>query len=294
MGAGVMYLVPRLFQNNYGNQNNYRSSIFELETPLNRLSENILYCGRYTIGCVGIWLLISALMIYLILKEKSFCGNSVIKRSMQLILYIAVPVISFVCILDVDQIVYPPLERIFGLFFVVEVIYLINAAVIMWKNRMWRSAWMIGGAIVAAAPLLFVSPISPRTFYLTFFCLLGAGISALNDIVCEENRWERECTLLCYTAGLAMMVMLSVIAGDWKYADLLRMKYFERATAQKEEVNEIALPCLPHSRFLQADADSNYWEYVLKYQWGMDKDADLRVIIRWYDWYNWLNIKREY
>ena len=64
-------------------------------------------------------------------------------------------------------------------------------------------------------------------------------------------------------------------------------------TKENPDLREIDLPELPNSRLLQADADDNYWNYVLKEYLGLEPDGPERIEITWYDWYNWLNVKEE-
>ena len=92
---------------------------------------------------------------------------------------------------------------------------------------------------------------------------------------------------------LGMGIALAVISAEWRYGNELRIIYVERMTRENPKMREISLPRLPNGRLLQADADSNYWNYVLKDYRGLDPDGPEKIDITWYDWYNWLDVKDE-
>ena len=74
-------------------------------------------------------------------------------------------------------------------------------------------------------------------------------------------------------------IALAVISAEWRYGNELRMIYVERMTRENPKMREISLPRLPNGRLLQADADSNYWNYVLKDYLGLDPNARRKLIL---------------
>lgn len=169
--------------------------------------------------------------------------------------------------------------------------YLFYSNFFMWKLEYVRGgAVLVGMAVLASAPLLLVSPNNYRTFYLSFVCLVISIIYIWNRLGQRYVSLPSMVTLGFCVAFLAQSAALLLIAGNWRYADQLRTKYFLRIAAD-HNIESIDLPKLPHDRLLQADSDSNYWEYVIQDYWDLEEGEESGVHITWHNWYNWLNVK---
>ena len=121
--------------------------------------------------------------------------------------------------------------------------------------------------------------------------MLGATLLLVEQRSAENGRLFRTSSICMSLLGMG--TALAVISGEWRYGNELRMIYVERMTEENPDLREIDLPKLPNGRLLQADADDNYWSYVLKDYLGLEPDGPEIIEITWHDWYNWLDVKDE-
>ena len=294
MGAIGMGSIPKIFTGDYGNLAGYRSYSGSL---IQFVQGNIEYAGRYTMDCFPVWCLLGGIMLWLI-SQKEFgilveIGKVKVNLKYLKIMYISVIVLTIFSSLDLSEIINPYFELFYMLVFAVEVGVLFISIFLLWQKQEYRPVSIIlASAIIAAGPLMVVSPISPRTFYLTYILIAFAVICLLNIVADKLDAYRNTLTTGSVTAAVIIAAVLLVIAGDWNYCGKTRDKYVKRIIGEQGgAIQEIALPYLPHDRLLQADADSNYWGYVIKDYLGLDKDSELDIEIKWYDWYNWLNVK---
>lgn len=290
VGMTIMLVIPKLYDKDYGSVSSYR----ENTNLLRQIYENLFNVGKFSIGCLWLWLTFCITMLFLIWKEGSCfndkkCG-SIYKYSVSAI-YVIIPILSLFFALDIYEIVNPKYEIFYVVLFIIELAALFNSIYFMWKLEYVRGgAILVGMAVLATAPLLLVSPNNYRTFYLSFLCLVVSVVFVLYRL---EQRHALLPKMMAWGISVAFLVQsmaLLLIAGDWRYADQLRTKYFLRIAAD-HNIDSIDLPKLPHDHMLQADADSNYWEYVIEDYWNLEEGEKSGVQIRWYDWYNWLNVK---
>lgn len=290
VGMGMMFLIPKLYNKDYGNVGGYRGNT----NLLSQIYQNIFNVGKFSIGCLWVWLFFSITMLFLIWKENDcFTGKKygIIYRYSVSAIYVALPIVSLFFALDIYDIVNPRYELYYLLVFIIELAALFYSIYFMWKLEYIRGgAVLVGMAVLASAPLLLVSPNNYRTFYLSFLCLVISIIYVLNRL---SQRYVPLPSMVAWgfcVAFLAQSVALLLIAGNWRYADQLRTKYFLRVAAD-HNIESIDLPKLPHDHLLQADPDSNYWEYVIQDYWDLEDGEKSGVQITWHDWYNWLNVK---
>ena len=295
VGACTMFMIPRIFRGDYGSVSGYRGESRLMEF-LSVMCHNLYEFGKYTIGCLWFWMLFCAVMLIVIYRRRTFFTERKEKKllcDLAIALYLCLPVLSLLFALDIYEIVNPRYTWVYVAVFGLELFGLSFAVCLLWSERRLRAgAVLVGAAMLSCAPLAVISLNNYRTFYLTYVCLAGALIYVIDRI---SQHWGgiKETRAVSYAAGmvfLAQVAALLLIAGDWKYTDWMRNKYFRRIAADHDIVS-IDLPSLPHGRLLQADTDSNYWEYVIEDYWGLDVGEKSNVQINWHDWYGWLNVK---
>lgn len=289
-GMGIMFLIPKLYSNDYGNVGGYRKN----SNVLSQIYQNFFNVGKFSIGCLWVWTFFCIIMLFLIWKENDcFTGKKygiIYKYSVSAI-YVVLPILSLFFALDIYDLVNPRYELFYLFVFAIELAALFYSIYFMWKLEYVRGgAILVGMAVLAAAPLILVSPNNYRTFYLSFICLVISIIYVLNRLSQRYAPVPGMVTWGFCVVFLAQSAALLLIAGNWRYADQMRTKYFLRIAAE-HNIESIDLPKLPHDHLLQADADSNYWEYVIQDYWDLEEGEKSRVQIKWYDWYNWLNVK---
>lgn len=261
---------------------------------LSQIYHNLFNVGKFAIGCLWFWLFFCITMLFLIWKENDCFTDKkygIIYRYSVSAIYVVLPILSLFFAMDIYDIVNPRYERFYLFVFAIELAALFYSIYFMWKLEYVRGgAILVGMAVLAAAPLLLVSPNNYRTFYLSFLCLVISIIYILNRF---SQRYAPVPNMVAWgfcVAFLAQSAALLLIAGNWRYAGQMRTKYFLRVAAD-HNIESIDLPKLPHDHLLQADPDPNYWEYVIRDYWDLEEGEKSGVQIRWYDWYNWLNVK---
>ena len=286
VGAGAMFLGPSVLGGNTGGVEGYR----HIPSTIGEIAESCYHngaaAGRYLSACTGIWGLLAFAVLE---KNKKRKGNPIEKT----LRWVAAMLVGFsvVHIATLEEVIRGGTGRIYFFAFCLQIAFLVMLCWYCFKEKQKRTAVMIAGAMVSIFPLLLVSPISPRVFFLSWLFLLGAGLTLLEQ---GQPEGEEQNHLIAAAAViLGVSVALIIVSAEWRYGNDLRMLYVERMTKENPDLREIDLPELPNSRLLQADADDNYWNYVLKDYLGLEPDGPERIEITWYDWYNWLNVKEE-
>lgn len=286
IGAALMFLGPSLLGGDTGGVEGYRqvpATIVELAASI---YHNGASAGRYLSGCLGVW---AALMWGVLQENEREKGNIVGKVLESLV--IGLTGFSAVHLVALEEVIRKGTDAVYFIVFLTQLCFLLIFLGYSLKRRKRKAALGVSGAIVSILPLMVVSPISPRVFFLSWFFLFSTAL-----LIFEQRSEEKKRLFQCSTIRmllLGMGIALAVISAEWRYGNELRIIYVERMTRENPKMREISLPRLPNGRLLQADADSNYWNYVLKDYLGLDPDGPEKIDITWYDWYNWLDVKDE-
>ena len=287
IGASMMFLGPSLLGGNTGGVEGYRhvpSTFFEL---LASIYHNGAEAGRYLSGCVGVW----GILTWGIFRESSEGEKRDWIEKLLRNLAIILTGFSAVHLTALEEVIRKETETVYFIAFLVQLCFLAAFLLSCLKRNYWKPAVSVAGAIISILPLMFVSPVSPRVFFLSWLFLLGATLLLVEQRSAENGRLFRTSSICMSLLGMG--TALAVISGEWRYGNELRMIYVERMTEENPDLREIDLPKLPNGRLLQADADDNYWSYVLKDYLGLEPDGPEIIEITWYDWYNWLDVKDE-
>lgn len=139
---------------------------------------------------------------------------------------------------------------------------LIGLAGLAWvseKGLRSRTIFFWVSAIVAAVPLLVVSPIGSRCLYLSYLCLIVTAGLMLRDL---RLRWVSGTGGLLLSAALAVCVLAYDlhIFTQIHTVDIARTAQIERAMAAHEAA--VTIPDYPHEEYLWAPRVSmEYWYY---------------------------------
>lgn len=255
LGAGIMTAGPILIKGDMGGQSNYRKIPGTFGEVLQTIYQNGALAGRYLLGCTGLWM-IMAVLDCVSLEHLRQNEN---KRVAQFCTVVGCGLagLSVFHLIAVDEVVRQDLTKVYFFLFLAEIGYMIGYTWSRFKTKKLDSAVLAGAGGVTVLPLLVVTPVSPRVFYLTWFLWLMT--------VLKEMQFD---CLQKFVVGMRMMMVgmcmgLAIIALEWNSVDLVRMTYAGRLMRENPERESIVLPELPNSRLLQADADGAYWNYVL-------------------------------
>ena len=279
LGAGIMIVGPMFIKGDMGGQNNYRKIPGTLGEVFQIIYQNGALAGRYLLGCTGFWV-ITAILDCVSLEHLSNGEN---KTLMQLCTAVGciLASLSIFHLIALDEVVRPDLTKVYFFLFLVEMGYMIEHSWNYFKIGKGDAAILTGAGIFTVLPLLVVTPVSARVFYLTWFIWLMAVLKSISVEGIKRS------FVAIRMLMLGMSVGLIIIALEWNAVDTVRMTYVNRLMRENPERESIVLPELPNSRLLQADADGAYWNYVL-HSLGGGKE---QISVEWCNWYQWLNLK---
>lgn len=254
-GAGIMMAGPILIKGDMSGQSNYRKIPGTLGEVFQTIYQNGALAGRYILGCTGLWSIMAVLECTSLEHPRQDENRTWIQ--LRAVVGCALAGLSVFHLIAVDEVIRQDLTKVYFFIFLVEMGYMIGHT---WNHfRMGKvdTAILTGTGIFTVLPLLVVTPVSSRVFYLTWFLWLMA---LLKNIPFEG--------LKSSIIGMRMLMLgmctgLVIVALEWNSVDTIRMTYVNRLMHENPERESIALPELPNSRLLQADADGSYWNYVL-------------------------------
>lgn len=279
LGAGIMTAGPMLLKGDMGGQSNYREIPGTLEAVFETIYQNGALAGRYLLGCTGLWSIMAILDC--ISLERLHQDKNRVWTQLRVVAGCGLAGFSVIHLIAMDEIVRPDLPKVYFFLFLVEMGYMIGHSWNYFKIGKGDAAILTGAGIFTVLPLLVVTPVSARVFYLTWFIWLMAVLKSISVEGIKRS------FVAIRMLMLGMSVGLIIIALEWNAVDTVRMTYVNRLMRENPERESIVLPELPNSRLLQADADGAYWNYVL-HSLGGGKE---QISVEWCNWYQWLNVK---
>lgn len=279
LGAGIMTAGPMLLKGDMGGQSNYRKVPRTLEAVFETIYQNGALAGRYLLGCTGLWSIMAILDC--ISLERLHQDKNRVWTQLRVVAGCGLAGFSVIHLIAMDEIVRPDLPKVYFFLFLVEMGYMIGHSWNYFKIGKGDAAILTGAGIFTVLPLLVVTPVSARVFYLTWFIWLMAVLKSISVEGLKRSLVAIRMLMLGMSAGLI------IIALEWNAVDTVRMTYVNRLMRENPKRESIVLPELPNSRLLQADADGAYWNYVL-HSLGGGKE---QISVEWRNWYHWLNVK---
>lgn len=270
---------PMLLKGDMGGQSNYRKVPRTLEAVFETIYQNGALAGRYLLGCTGLWSIMAILDC--ISLERLHQDKNRVWTQLRVVAGCGLAGFSVIHLIAMDEIVRPDLPKVYFFLFLVEMGYMIGHSWNYFKIGKGDAAILTGAGIFTVLPLLVVTPVSARVFYLTWFIWLMAVLKSISVEGLKRSLVAIRMLMLGMSAGLI------IIALGWNAVDTVRMTYVNRLMRENPKRESIVLPELPNSRLLQADADGAYWNYVL-HSLGGGKE---QISVEWRNWYHWLNVK---
>ncbi|MCI9662309.1 MAG: hypothetical protein HFI46_00325 [Lachnospiraceae bacterium] len=275
-GALLMFLIPILSGSAF-KMDGYRGgggSLFEIAR---RAVENGLKFTQMMAACFLIWTGISLCALRQISHTEELRWKKYNIKGFLLFLFVMFPCYGLFYSLCLKSIASPWASKWNVLLGILFFLYLLCVAFVC---KTWK---LVAAGLVSLLPLLLVYPVRGRCFYLQYviFALMAlkiaCGLDRKESMTPSLRHTLDAATLSCAAALLSVLVLLS---ADWRYANSLRYQYLNRLLSEGK--TEITLPVLPHSELLQADGDSNFWQYYIEQQ------TDASISLSWTDWQSWL------
>lgn len=143
-----------------------------------------------------------------------------------------------------------------------------------------KSALLVLLAGVSAAPLLVVSPIGARTFYIPFVCLFAAAAVGLRERL-EKIPVGKASAPAVIAAVCGVLAVLGMAELDNKYCANVRESYLAEAIENGNE--SVTLPLLPHQNLLNDDPNKSAWKNYIRKKYDSDIEFSF---MEWNQWYN--------
>lgn len=138
--------------------------------------------------------------------------------------------------------------------------------------------FMLAGASVA--PLLVVSPIGARTFYILFVFMF---LSCMKIIAMNAEKFRlggKTVSCICLVVLCSLLGVLILAEYDNKYCYHVRSAYLEQEINRGKD--EITLPLLPHQNLVHEDDNRNTWKNYINRNYGKDIKLTFTDWNRWY------------
>lgn len=238
-----------------------------------------------------LWIILSAAFLLIIHKviDKSYSAKTVkTALSVSKIIIAAYPVFSlFYSVVVKTSITFP--RYYFSQALCVSLILYAVALVfvsILWllqktlsaKDKLPAVLFVLGAA--SMAPLLVVSPIGARTFYISFIFLFMSGISVLNKYIEELKINKKSVNLICLLTLCGILSVITMAELDNRYCNNIRNDYLSEEIEKGSD--EVVLPLLPHQNLVHEDSNNNTWKNFIRKKY--DTEIDL-YFIEWNQWY---------
>lgn len=166
--------------------------------------------------------------------------------------------------------------------------YGMSVTLILWKTvklrdtrRKIRIYLPFALGIGALLPLLFVSPIPARTYFLSYYFWAIGSIELSKELNVLQSEYMKAGVKIGLCTALLMLI---ICVKDMNYADEIRSDYICRQLEENEE--EIVIPYLPHSRLIYSDGI-----FIGKAYFKNEKDDTRFVFISWEEW---IKVHNEY
>lgn len=234
------------------------------------------------------WVILSASFIILI---KNFIFHAFSGKLFKILIFaseiilIGYPIFSLIYSLIIkNQLEFP--RYYFNRFLCISLglylitILFISLTLIISKNKQGKfTAYSSLLAIFSIIPLLVVSPIGARTFYIIFLCFFISGMMGIKNTIEKIKP-----TKIIYSCGIITLIcvlsVLTMAETDNRYCYNIRETYLNEQI--KADETNITLPLLPHQNLVHDDSNSNTWQNYIKNKYNKEIQIDF---IQWDKWY---------
>ena len=138
-------------------------------------------------------------------------------------------------------------------------------------------------SIFSAMPLLVVSPIGSRTFYIPFVFLFMSSMCILRKYVSEGHLNKILTGSICMLSICCMLSVLIMAEFDNKYCSSIRESYL--VNELKNGNDDITLPLLPHQNIIHDDNNNGAWSFYIKNKYGKEINCRFTEWNQWYEEY---------
>lgn len=266
----------------------YRQYATSFSNLISLALKNFRLISKDFVGYSFLWVILSASFIIIIKNylSKTFRGK-LFKISIfaSEIILIGYPSFSLIYSLIIkNQLEFP--RYYFNRFLCISLgLYLVtisflSIALIISKNKQGKfTAYSSLLAIISIIPLLVVSPIGARTFYIIFLCFFISGIMGIKNTIeqIKPTKVIYSCSIISLICVLSVLIMAET---DNRYCYNIRDSYLNEQI-EAEETN-ITLPLLPHQNIVHDDSNSNTWQNYIKNKYNKEIEIDF---IQWDKWY---------
>ncbi|MBQ4031376.1 MAG: hypothetical protein II625_06445 [Bacilli bacterium] len=168
------------------------------------------------------------------------------------------------------------LEAFMSLLFMLS-IFIAVLFVIKSKERKARLIFEIVSIFLVAGPLLIVTPIGPRCFFVSYVFFVILTIELFNEVL-QDKENDYICNILAIVALLVIVSHLSIYRYAYKI-EHVRIEYINK----HQEDKKIVLPSAPNARYVWGFNPVGYLNEFKKY-YGIDEEKEV-VFINYTEWY---------
>ena len=273
-GILCMLILPKILNVSQKMDGYRKVSNFNIFSILKTLLYNSAIILDSMTRCFLLWTILSISLLLLSKKQK----NIIFK-----IILIVMPIYSFINFIYINEHFLTSSIRIVtnGILFISYIfvcIYLI-CKYITNKSLKYQILAEILLALFSFIPLLFVSPIGPRTIYISYILLVIATINIFNNInICNLNNVNL--FSLCIKGTLIFVIVYSLfIFTDIHNNYIIRENYILKS--MKSGQTNITIPYLDHEKYLHSDGQL----YSLKEKYYYEAAGDINFSL--VDWDTW-------
>lgn len=289
VGFGLMMVLPKVF-GTYSKIAYYRKYPTDLKSLFQIFNKNLIIISRDAGKYFVLWFIVSAGCLLTIKKIREISSEKKFDTLFQLLKLVIIiyPFFSFsYAVIFKIGMAFPSayLSIILRAAFVIYIICVLSVNFIClfgkkFKNLDKTPYLCALAGLLATAPLLFVSPIGARLFFLPFICLLFSGVIELKE---ETEKREKDLTftkLLSVCLILAVSAPLCLAVRDNRFAYSVRENYIKTQISEGE--TDLTLPLLPNENIVHEDENVTAWQNY--FSTFTDKDINYQFIT-WNDWY---------
>lgn len=259
-GFVLMMVIPKML-NVDDKMESYREVSMSVSSVIRTAIFNYRIFTDCMICCFILWFLLTAILLPL---KKNLFRNKAVDTIITFIL-IALPCYSLMYDFFIKEFVTPDFHiktllniGLLTLYFISIAIIFIKKYIATKEKHVLYSAIAYALGLISFAPLLIVTPIGARTFYLPFICFVISTFILISntktDIFNNKNAILTSVMLL-----ICLLTSLTFIFYDVKSSEITRNNYLTEEI--KHNPDQITIPLLPHQELIHEDDSLTHWGY---------------------------------
>ncbi|MBR6646421.1 MAG: hypothetical protein IKL09_02765, partial [Clostridia bacterium] len=135
-------------------------------------------------------------------------------------------------------------------------------------------------AMLSIAPLLVVSPIGARTFFIPFVCIFISGMTGLKSTL-EKINVNNMFSCVCLIVLCCELSVLGMAELDNRYCSQVRDDYLAQEIENGKD--SVTLPLLPHQNIVHDDTNRGAWSNYIRKKYKTEIEYDF---VEWNKWYS--------